>query len=99
MLFLTLTVYRIRYILVSGRHAPRFCMAKAKKAEKTTPKPLAWLHGEIKTPPFTEEGRKLAGYLLRLLQQGAKLRMPQAEALPPVGPRCGALRIRDGAGN
>lgn len=58
-------------------------------------KPLAWLHGEIKTPPFTKEGRKEAGDLLRLLQEGEKLGMPQAEPLPIVGPRCGALRVRD----
>ena len=55
------------------------------------------LHGEIKTPPFTEEGRREAGYLLRLLQQGEKLDMPQSEPLPIVGPRCGALRVRDGS--
>ncbi len=59
-------------------------------------KPVGWLHGEIKTPPFTEEGRKEAGDLLRLLQEGEKLGMPQAEPLPIVGPRCGALRVRDG---
>jgi phage-related protein len=74
-------------------------MAKDKKGEQATPKPLAWLHGEIRTPPFTEEGRKEAGYLLRLLQQGEKLGMPQAEPLPIVGPRCGALRVRDGLHN
>lgn len=62
-------------------------------------KPLAWLHGEIKTPPFTDEGRKEAGDLLRLLQEGEKLGMPQAEPLPIIGPRCGALRVRDGEHN
>jgi phage-related protein len=62
-------------------------------------KPVAWLHGEIKTPPFTEEGRKEAGDLLRLLQEGEKLGMPRAEPLPIVGPRCGALRVRDGEHN
>jgi phage-related protein len=33
--------------------------------------------------------------LLRLLQEGERLGMPQSEALPDVGPRCGALRVRD----
>lgn len=33
--------------------------------------------------------------LLRLLQNGETLGMPQAEPLPVVGPRCGALRVRD----
>jgi phage-related protein len=63
------------------------------------PKPLVWLHGEVKTPPFTREGRQEAGMLLRLLQQGETLGMPHAEALPDVGPRCGALRVRDGEHN
>jgi phage-related protein len=74
-------------------------MAKEKKDDRPTSKPLAWLHGEIKTPPLTDEGRREAGYLLRLLQQGEKLGMPQAELLPIIGPRCGALRVRDGAHN
>ncbi len=30
-------------------------------------KPLIWLHGEIKTPPFSQEGRIEAGVLLRRL--------------------------------
>ncbi|MGQ0633880.1 MAG: hypothetical protein ACT4QC_04665 [Planctomycetaceae bacterium] len=29
-----------------------------------TAKPLVWLHGEIKTPPFSAEGRQEAGMLL-----------------------------------
>jgi phage-related protein len=69
------------------------------EAEGPRRKPLAWLHGEIKSPPFTAEGRKEAGDLLRLLQEGERLGMPQAEALPIVGPRCGALRVRDGEHN
>lgn len=37
--------------------------------------------------------------MLRQLQQGHQLGMPQAEPLPNVGPRCGALRIRDAQHN
>jgi phage-related protein len=37
--------------------------------------------------------------LLRLLQEGQRLGMPQAEPLPDVGPRCGALRVRDAEHN
>ena len=37
--------------------------------------------------------------LLRLLQEGERLAMPQAEPLPSIGPRCGALRIRDAQHN
>jgi phage-related protein len=76
-------------------------MAKAKEGEQRGPsrKPLVWLHGEVKTPPFTLEGRQEAGMLLRLLQEGEQLGMPQAESLPDVGPRCGALRVRDAEHN
>jgi phage-related protein len=76
-------------------------MAKTQPAEAGAPaaKPLVWLHGEIKTPPFTSKGRQEAGMLLRLLQQGELLGMPQAELLPDVGKRCGALRIRDAGHN
>ena len=76
-------------------------MAKAKEGAKdnTPRKPLVWLRGEVKTPPFTVEGRQEAGMLLRLLQEGERLGMPQAEPLPDVGPRCGALRVRDSEHN
>jgi hypothetical protein len=33
-------------------------------------KPLVWLHGQIKTPPFSQAGRLKAGFLLRALQRG-----------------------------
>lgn len=53
-------------------------MAKTQPTEQQepAPKPLVWLHAEIKTPPFTAEGRQEAGMLLRLLQQGEQLGMP-----------------------
>lgn len=74
-------------------------MAKDREADRPTRKPLAWLHGEVKSPPFTPDGRKEAGDLLRLLQEGETPGMPRAEPLPVVGPRCGALRLRDGGHN
>jgi hypothetical protein len=45
-------------------------MANAKEGERDEPlrKPVVWLHGEVKTPPFTPEGRQEAGMLLRLLR-------------------------------
>ncbi|WP_425615301.1 type II toxin-antitoxin system RelE/ParE family toxin [Anatilimnocola sp. NA78] len=73
-------------------------MAKAKQ-DKPPRKPLVWLEGEVKTPPFTVEGRQEVGMLLRLLQEGLRLSMPHAEALPDVGARCGALRVRDSQHN
>jgi phage-related protein len=65
------------------------------RTDDDEPKALVFLHGEIKTPPFSEEARREAGSLLRRLQNGELLGMPKAEPLPIVGPRCGAIRIRD----
>jgi phage-related protein len=58
-------------------------------------KPLIWLEGEIKTPPFSQTARLEAGYLLRRLQRGETLGMPHSRPLPSVGPRCHELRIND----
>ncbi len=60
---------------------------------KRTEKPLVWLHGKVKTPPFSHTGRVEAGYLLRLLQTGAKLSLPHSRPMPSIGPRCHELRI------
>jgi phage-related protein len=60
-------------------------------------KPLVWLHGEIKTPPFSVEARIEAGILLRRLQRGDRLSLPQSRPLPALGPRCHELRIPDAA--
>lgn len=58
-------------------------------------KPLVWLYGEIKTPPFSAAGRVEAGVLLRRLQTGEKLSMPDSRPMPAIGPRCHELRIID----
>jgi phage-related protein len=58
-------------------------------------RPLVWLHGEIKTPPFSREARIEAGTLLRRLQEGETLGLPHSRPMPSIGPRCHELRIRD----
>lgn len=58
-------------------------------------KPLVWLHSEVKTPPFSAAARLEVGYLLRLLQRGAKLSMPHSRPMPSIGPHCHELRITD----
>jgi phage-related protein len=58
-------------------------------------KPLVWLEGEIKTPPFSQAARMEAGYLLRKLQQGETLEMPHSRPMPSIGSRCHELRIND----
>jgi phage-related protein len=58
-------------------------------------KPLVWLHGEVRTPPFTEAARIEAGYLLRELQRGTVLSLPHSRPMPQIGARCHELRIVD----
>jgi phage-related protein len=62
---------------------------------KTEDKPLVWLHGEVKTPPFSPEARLEVGYLLRLLQGGESLSLPWSRPMPSVGLRCHELRVND----
>ena len=58
-------------------------------------KPLAWLRGEVKTPPFSMAARIETGVLLRKLQRGEKLSMPHSRPMPSIGKRCHELRIDD----
>ena len=58
-------------------------------------KPLVWLEGEVKTPPFSAAARLEAGYLLRRLQRGERLSMPHSRAMPAIGRRCHELRVND----
>ena len=50
-------------------------------------KPLVWLHGEVKSPPFSPAGRIEAGVLLR--------RLPHSRPMPDIGTSCHELRIVD----
>jgi phage-related protein len=58
-------------------------------------KPLVWMHGEVKSPPFSKPTRLQAGFLLRQLQKGEKLSLPQSRPMPSIGRRCHELRIPD----
>lgn len=59
-------------------------------------KPLVWLRGEVKTPPFGANARVEAGFLLRHLQRGELLGLPHSRPMPSVAPGCHELRIVDG---
>jgi phage-related protein len=58
-------------------------------------KPVVWLRGEVKSPPFSNEGRLEAGFRLRRLQQGESLGMPHSRPMPGIGAGCHELRVRD----
>lgn len=78
--YVALDIYHRRYSL--------FSMASSDK-------PLVWLRGEVKTPPFSSAARLEAGSLLRRLQGGETLRMPHSRPMPSIGRRCHELRIVD----
>ena len=58
-------------------------------------KPIVWLHGEIRTPPFSAEARIETGMLLRRLQRGERLSMPASRPMPIIGRPCHELRMVD----
>jgi phage-related protein len=58
-------------------------------------KPLIWLHGEIKTPPFSTEARIEAGVFLRRLQRGELISLPHSRPMPSIGSKCHELRVLD----
>ncbi len=59
-------------------------------------KPLVWLRAAVRTPPLSRDARIEAGYLLRQLQRGRLLSMPESRPMPSIGSRCHELRIDDG---
>ena len=61
-----------------------------------TDKPLGWLHGEIKTPPFSAAARIEAGVLLRRLQRDESLGLSHSRPMPEIARRCHELRVKDG---
>ncbi len=58
-------------------------------------KPLVWLRGEVRTPPFSQEARIEAGVLLRRLQRREALSLPHSRPMPDIGAGCHELRIVD----
>jgi len=64
-------------------------------ADQPRSKRLVFLHGEIKTPPFSAAARIEAGELLRSVLEGEPLSMPHSRPMPSIGAGCHELRIRD----
>jgi phage-related protein len=54
-----------------------------------------WLKGEVRSPPFSKSARIEAGFLLRRLQMGERLSLPQSRPMLSIGRRCHELRIPD----
>jgi len=58
-------------------------------------KEVVWLHGRVKTPPFSEAARNAVGQFIRELQEGRPLALPHSRPMPEIGPRCHELRVED----
>lgn len=58
-------------------------------------KPVVWMRGEVRTPPFSKEARLEAGQLLRRLQSGETLSLPHSRPMPSIDRRCRELRVVD----
>lgn len=56
---------------------------------------LVWLSEEVKTPPFSRTARLEIGWLLRKLQMGENLRLPESRPMKIIGSNCHELRIKD----
>ena len=61
----------------------------------TAERPLVVMGGVIKSPPFSADARREAGYLLRMLQLGESIGMPHSRPLPVLGAGCHELRVVD----
>lgn len=58
-------------------------------------KDLVWLHGEVRTPPLSRPARIEMGVLLRRLQEGESIGLPESRPMPSIGRRCHELRVQD----
>ncbi len=62
-------------------------------------KELVLFFGEIKTPPFSKSARSETGFLLRQLQDGEMLSLPESRPMPNIGKHCHELRVGDSENN
>ena len=58
-------------------------------------KPLRWMLGTLGTPPVGREARIDAGVLLRRLQRGDSVGMPDSRPMATMGRRVHELRVID----
>lgn len=58
-------------------------------------KQVKWLHGVVRSPPFSFDARLEAGGLIGSLQQGNQLSLPVSRPMPRIGARCHELKIKD----
>ena len=57
--------------------------------------PLAWLRGEVRSSPFTDDARREAGFPPRMRQRGEKLPTTHSRPMYDIGRRCHEPRVQD----
>jgi len=62
---------------------------------KFADKPLRWMLDTLHTPPVGREARVEAGVLLRRIQRGESVGMPDSRPMPSIGRRVHELRVDD----
>ena len=80
---------------MNRRGEPGSDKQREREEARLVSKPLFVLHGAIKTPPMGSKARQTAGYLLREVQDGNLLSMPDSRPMPQIAADCHELRIDD----
>jgi len=70
-------------------------MRRPPKPEETVLKPVVLRKTEIKTPPVGLAARVEIGKLLKRLQRGELLSLPQSRPMPGIQPHVHELRVND----
>ena len=92
----TTSIFRVRFKRPLERcSAGRHVASDINSLMNPSDKPLFWLAGEVKSPPFSAEARLEAGFLLRRLQMGEILSLPHSRPMPTIGRGCHELWIVD----
>ena len=78
------------------RNAARLPRAYQKRYLARVPdKPIRWMIETLQTPPVGRQARIEAGVLLRRLQRGEAVGMPDSRPMPSIGRRVHELRVDD----
>ena len=73
------------------------CNSASKKTARED-KITFWAHekiGDFRRPPFSDAAKEECAVLLRRLERGEKLELPQSRSMPSVESGCHELRVRD----
>jgi phage-related protein len=82
-------------VLRPGHSASDPCHISKKIYAAMTDKPLRWMLGTLQTPPVGRAARVEAGVLLRRIQRGELVEMPDSRPMASIGKGVHELRVDD----